>query len=339
MNILKKSLLVTSALLLSPFVLADCVPTSFVKHATMTARGNPNIELSGDIQKNQLLATITNFVLDRNSPIPVACSNDSSVWLRIVNAEDHFMSTPYGVIDGLPAFFVPSSYMQYAYVLIDNKTGLAFNNDVGQKVAVDGDTYDTPSVTLKIYAAVDNPNQNLEITGMGKVFGRVMFHTKAIGDQGYLIEVRSFTIGAPPVLCDLDPGSNDLRFVLAREPISAFDKIGATAGNQSANLSITCTGKMTARMQLTNNNLVADDQGLKAVITPEKDGQGANAQGIGFVISSGDKRINGDKATTLPQTLGKGTTQIPIKAQYYRYGNEVKAGKIEAFANFNLTFN
>lgn len=130
-----------------------------------------------------------------------------------------------------------------------------------------------------------------------------------------------------------------MSFNLASKSSGAFQKIGDVAGGEIQNLTLDCTGSTSANMKLNNANFIADLDGKKAVIKPVKDGQDGQALGIGFVLSNEGQRINNDEYVKLPAVLPKGITNIPMKAEYYRFGSEVQAGRVAATADFSLTFN
>ncbi len=79
--------------------------------------------------------------------------------------------------------------------------------------------------------------------------------------------------------------------------------------------------------------------GKESVIVPDDEGNN-NASGVGFVVTS---PMNNDAVLVNQEfvkiaDLQDGKTRVPLVAEYYRYGDSVKPGRLEANTQFILQF-
>lgn len=315
---------------------SGCVRAGNPAHMRMFA--NADIKLSGNIQKNQEIGRFQ-FTKDASGTANIAttCKPGSTIYaLAGAGEPTQGSARHYDDIDGMPAYYLPRSNNEYAYVLIDNESGLPFGNKQDYStIPIDTDKMLPRQATLILYATLDNPTfsmalGNIELGGL----------KPEVGDYttGYTYKFQTGSIDAAAVSCDIN-NPNNLSITLPHSPISAFNDIGDTHAKAGTQLGITCTGDMQAKisLRLDSNQVESDDYGQDTVIKNERE-SGDYAKGIGFVLSIDGERLIDDSWVDLPD-LGKGTVQIPIDAEYYRYGYETSAGKVQAIANFIVEFN
>lgn len=315
---------------------SGCVNMGSTAHVRMFAQAQ--IKLSGNVEKYQEIGRYS-FEEDAiGVPYIANCSPGATIYAVAGTGEPATKNAVYfDHIDGQPAFYLPRGNNEYAYVLIDNDTGLAFgNNQYYSTIPVNDDKMKSRQATVILYAAMDNPTLSVQLGNV--VLGGLRPEVSNEYRTGYTYMFKSGSIDAAPVSCDLDNPDN-LSITLPRSPVSAFNDIGDTHASESTDLRITCTGDMTAKMslRLDGDQVERDDYGHYTVIKNEREGD-EYAKGIGFVLSAHGDRLIDDEWVQLPN-LGHGTTHIPIEAKYYRYGNSTSAGKVQAIANFVVEFN
>ena len=321
-----------------------CVNNGGIKHGTMDSRGNV-INLSGVIKVNQEIGRFT-FVRDGGN-IPVAdCSPNSEVYAYATYSEGSgIKATYYMDIDGKPAYYiVPNGPAvkrdDYVYVLYDNKTGLPFRSQPGQEIPVDDDHLYPIDATVIVYSTKENPKEaDFRTQYLGSILVNRFNYgggTTAVGFS-YRLSVK---INSAPTSCSAE--NTNLVMNLPRISTSAFPKIGFPTEQAYAedHLKINCTGNVSAKIKLMANN-IASYEGQGSVIKADNEGGRDNAEGIGFVVSSplsNDTRLVNNQFVKLAD-LANGSTSVPLKAEYFRYGDDVKPGKVNASANFVLEFN
>lgn len=321
----------------------DCVNNGGIKHGTMDARGG-TIELKGMIKKNQEVARFT-FKRDGSDVAVADCPDGAEFYAYATYSEASGVIPSYYMdIDGRPAYYVvrkPNTGVDdYAYVLIENESGLSFRSQPGQEVPVNSPKLNTRDATVIIYATKDNPKSQRFTT---QYIGSILINrfnsgggTTAVGFSYRL----SVNIISAPTSCSAE--NTNLEMNLPKMPITAFSSIGFPRDNQYAedNLRINCTGNASAKIKLMAHNTTSYD-GQKTIIKPDNEGDSNNAKGVGFVVSSpssGDTVLINNQFVPLAD-LASGSNSVPLKAEYYRYGDEVKPGKVNASANFVLEFN
>jgi len=134
--------------------------------------------------------------------------------------------------------------------------------------------------------------------------------------------------------------ANNLTISLDKKPLSSFDAIGTTAGKAKTDLKIYCTGDMRAKISLKvdPNKIESDLTGRSSVVKNERENMASGATGIGFVVSTDSERLENGNSIELAN-LGVGAASIPIYAEYYRYGNKILSGEVQASAAFVIEFN
>ncbi|WP_311752347.1 fimbrial protein [Proteus columbae] len=321
----------------------DCVNNGGIKHGTMDARGG-TIELKGMIKKNQEVARFT-FKRDGSDVAVADCPDGAEFYAYATYSEASGVIPSYYMdIDGRPAYYVvrkPNTGVDdYAYVLIENESGLSFRSQPGQEVPVNSPKLNTRDATVIIYATKDNPKSQRFTT---QYIGSILINrfnsgggTTAVGFSYRL----SVNIISAPTSCSAE--NTNLEMNLPKMPITAFSSIGFPRDNQYAedNLRINCTGNASAKIKLMAHNTTSYD-GQKTIIKPDNEGDSNNAKGVGFVVSSpssGDTVLINNQFVPLAD-LTSGSNSVPLKAEYYRYGDDIKPGKLNATANFVLEFN
>lgn len=332
-----------SSLSFYSYAAPDCVNNGGIKHGTMDARGG-TIELKGMIKKNQEVARFT-FKRDGSDVAVADCPDGAEFYAYATYSEASGVIPSYYMdIDGRPAYYVvrkPNTGLDdYAYVLIENESGLSFRSQPGQEVPVNAPKLNTRDATVIVYATKDNPKSQRFTT---QYIGSILINrfnsgggTTAVGFSYRL----SVNIISAPTSCSAE--NTNLIMNLPRISTSAFPKIGFPTEQAYAedHLKINCTGNVSAKIKLMANNTTSYE-GQESVIKADNEGSQDNAKGIGFVVTSplsNDTRLVNNQFVKLAD-LTNGSTNVPLKAEYFRYGNEVKPGKVNASANFVLEFN
>lgn len=351
MNLIKNIFLMQTVLLcggIQQALAAGCNTPSTPKHMLMVAYAS-EIKMSGSISKYQ---EIGRFNFQKEAPgisYVASCEPGSTAYAYAgQGSPTERGSNSMGMIDGYPAFSLPRSYSggewHYAYVLIDDETGKPYGdkNSPSELYVNDGEFQDNKlrprSATVILYAGIDNPTAkvslaNIELGGLlpgppGKPFG-----------VGVTYKFNSGNIAPVSRSCSLE-NANNLIIDLPHSPISALPEIGSTHAKGKTELIVKCTGDMRATMTLNldNNQVLPDESGDDSVIRNKKENDSNGAKGIGFVVSTNEGTRLANHTSVFLKDLGDGTSYVPIYAEYYRYGNEVSAGKVEAIANFVIEF-
>ncbi|WP_139851518.1 fimbrial protein [Acinetobacter pullicarnis] len=352
-----KGLFIVTALFASNYALANC-SNSYGKPNTTKIEMNgmmPSYALTGPLKQGDLVTRVT-VDYKPSKTDKLKCTPDSQVLLKMQRA--NYAAVDYmGEVPVPHAYYIhkdargnskpddPSNDWIYTVQLPDGE--FFYNNQFGnhgREINVpESDDYGPKQLIISLYAGKDNPTTPLTFGSAGQV--SFMAHIQLNGwsstDSEGLIYSTTGTITPAPIvnICSLDVGSKNLTFNLPRTASSVFQKIGDVSGNVTENLTVDCSGEMIASMKLSNANFIQDMNGENTIIKPAKDGQDSQALGVGFVLSSDGQRINSEDFVKIPQVMGKGKTNIPIKAEYYRFGSDIKAGNVEATADFTVTFN
>lgn len=339
-TILMPTLLLCSAL---QQVFADgCTPlTGTGQHITMNTV-KQEIKLSGHIEKYQEIGRFT-FQQDGGSHV-ATCEPGATAYAyaskgtppsKGIDPADTY-------IDGMPAFNAQGSYnsgvYEYLYVLIDNATGKPYGVESNPSELVVGDSQLKPRpATVILYAGVDNPTKEVSLnSGVGSLLsGRV--GTSTSSGISYYFKQAKITPGGTS--CSLENAHN-MSIRLPRSPISALPEVGSTHAKEKDELRIKCTGDMRASISLNldNDQVLTDESGNDSVIRNKRERDQEGAKGIGFVVSTDDGIRLENRNSVFLKDLSDGMSYIPIYAEYYRYGKEVSAGKVEAIANFTIEF-
>lgn len=306
-----------------------------------------DIKLSGNISKHQEIGRF-NFSKDASGTTDhvADCGYGATIYAVAGSGEPPLPNARYFEhIDGHPTYIISNSYngdtgnYEYAYALIDNETGRPFGDrQYYSEIKVNDDKMRPRPATVILYAAVDNPTKTIWLNPSSSLGGLRPKINNPDARIGITYKFKSGSISPAPASCDLNNPDN-LTITLPRSPITAFKEIGDVHAKENTELSITCTGEMTGKilLNLSSHRAMQDDQGRYSVIKNEREG-GEHADGIGFVLSTNGRRISNGERIDLPN-LGKGITQIPIDAEYYRYGYKTSAGRVQAIANFVVEFN
>ncbi|EPG2135392.1 fimbrial protein [Providencia stuartii] len=308
-------------------------------HSAM--RAIVDIKLSGAIKKNDEIARYT-FVRESGRGGVAQCGPDSQVYAYATYGEGSgIIARYYGEIDGKPAYHVHAGGpVNIVYVLIESKSGLPFTNRPGQVLPVPEGALMPIDATVIFYAGKDNPTAtSFDNSVIGAILIKRFDPGGGSTKVGYTYRLKGKVTSAPT---SCEAKNTDLSFTLPRVPTTAFPSVGfpTTPSSVEEHINIVCTGNVSAKIKLIANN-TASYNGKDAVIKIDNEGQGNNASGIGFVVKS---PLNNDNVLVNQEfvklaDLEKGETRVPLKAEYYRYGNSVKAGKAEATAQFVLQFN
>ncbi|WP_335674114.1 fimbrial protein [Providencia stuartii] len=307
-------------------------------HSTM--RATIEVKLSGVIKQHDELGRF-NFERQGGRGGVAKCGVDAQVYGYATYGEGSgIYARYYGDINGQPAYHVHAGGpANIVYVLIDNRTGLVFRNRPGQEIPVPEGQLMPLDLTVILYAAKDNPQ---ETTFNNSVIGAVLIKRHSTGGGttrvGYTYELKGKVISAP-TSCTAQ--NTDLAFNLPRLPTTAFSSIGFPSESSAVeeNMNIVCTGNVSAKIKLQANKTESYD-GKESIIKIDNEGQGSNASGIGFVVKSplSEDTVLVNQQFVKLADLQKGETTVPLKAEYYRYGKNIKAGKAEATAQFVLQF-
>lgn len=321
------------------YALQDCLPGGNQKHSTMTSQ--VSLKLTGNIKQHQEVGRFT-FVREGGSGGVAECGPDAGIHGYTSYSEGSGIAAkPYGDIDGRPAYHIyPGGDRNFVYVLIDDDTGIPFRNTPGADVPVSQGPLLPLNLIVIIYAAKDNPD-TLNLSG-GAYIGTVLIQAFNSGggttSVGYSYRLKG-KIENAPASCNLE--NSNLEFSLPRAPTSAFSSVGFPDGTYTAedDLWISCNESVSANMKLVADNTEYYD-GKESVIKVDNEGEGNNAAGIGFTVKS---PMNNDEMLVNQEfikiaDLQEGRTRVPLIAEYYRYGDSIKAGKAEATAQFVLQF-
>lgn len=339
MKILFKIMVWLSSICMNAYAVAGCTEG----YQILMSSSVGNIQLSGDIKKNDLLATIDGFVNMYGNHNTIECTDNSTVYLMI-------QRTPGG---GAIAYDggIPNAYY-HSRSANPNSTSYNPENDYvytvsleddGTPFVVSGTPYPVsatkdfkPRVVIRVYAGQDNPSTNVSFTANNYELWAHMATVPVSWNNPGRTYTVSGRISAPKALCTLDNSSKNMTMILPPKPSSEFTQIGDVSGAVDQQISLTCTGDATATMKLTNTQLLSDGR-RHTVIVPETK-KPNQAEGIGFVLSHEGQRVANDDSIDIQTQIRNGTVSIPIRAEYFRYGNQIKAGNLEAYANLTITF-
>lgn len=312
-----------------------------INHGTMDARAG-TINLSGFIKKDQEVARLS-FTRDgRDTPV-ATCPDGAEAYAYATYGEGSgIYASYYGDIDGRPAYYFtrpPSSNNDYVYVLIEDRSGVSFRTQPGQEFPVMDSELNTRDATVIIYATKDNPGSvNYTKQHIGAILVDRFSSAGGTTKVGFTYQLTINLVSAP-TSCSAE--NTNLEMKLPAVPITAFSEMGFPDSNAYAedNLIINCSGNVSAKIKLMANNTTSYE-GQESVIKPDNEG-GRDAKGVGFVVTSplsDNTRLVNNQFVKLAD-LSSGTTSVPLKTEYFRYGNEVQTGSINATANFVLEFN
>jgi len=325
---------------------SGCTPSS-TRHTLMNAFAG-TIKVSGSVEKYQEIARF-NFQQDAPVPYIATCTDDATIYAYAGQGSPTTNGAiSIGNIDGQPAYILPNSFAgglyHYAYVLIDDLTGRPYGektNPTELKVN-DGDNQDNKmrprSATVILYANIDNPSKEVYLSNI-TLGGLLPDPLGATYGAGVTYMFKSGQIAPVTASCTLENAHN-LSIHLPGAPVSALPEIGSTHEKGKDELRIKCTGEMKASitLNLDNDQVTSDESGDDTVVKNQKENDRDGAKGIGFVVSTDDGKRLVNRSGVFLKELGDGTSYVPIYAEYYRYGHEVSAGKVEAIANFVVEF-
>ncbi|EKT54220.1 fimbrial protein [Providencia sneebia] len=320
------------------FAAQNCVENGRLKHSTMEAF--VDLKLSGFIKKNQELGRYT-FRRQGGQGGVAICDADSQVYAYTTYSESTVANSRYyGDINGHPAYHVmPRGNDNFAYVLIDNTTGQSFKVS-GQPLPVPEGDLMPIDATVILYAAIDNPKST---TFYSDIIGAILINPYQSGGGstriGYTYQLAGKVVSAP-TSCSLT--NTDLEFELPRISTTELPAIGSPTSNysKSNDLVIDCTGKVSAKIKLQAANTTSYN-GKESVIKTTNEGQNDNASGVGFIVKlpGNNNEVLVNQEFVRLADLDTGSTPVPLIAEYYRYNPEIKAGKLNAEANFVVQFN
>lgn len=305
-----------------------------------TLRATVSLNLTGAIKKNDELGRASFVRLWGNGGV-AQCGENAQVYGYTSYGEGSgIVARYYGEIDGRPAYHVHRGGSDsIVYVLIDDDSQESFRNKPGQALPVPKGPLLPINATIIFYAAKDNP----ESTYFNQsIVGTVLINRYSSGGgttrTGYTYELKG-AIESAPTSCSAE--NTDLEFNLPPLSTAAFSSIGfpSEASATEDNMRIICTGDMSASIKLLADN-TRSYQGKQSIITLDNEGESNHASGIGFTVKSPlshDTFLENNEFVKLAD-LKNGETDVPLIAEYYRYGDSITPGKAEATAQFVLQF-
>jgi type 1 fimbria pilin len=314
---------------------AECYNEGPPYAGTMWARAN--LELSGNIAADTYLGSF-DFERDGGTARVGVCPPGSTVALYTTHGESGgIRATFYKTIDGRPTYHLLNlGPRNYAYAIEELTTGI-FHESTGPLSPREGDLT-TPSARLHLYAAVDNPEN---IKANGATVGALLIRKYEPGytKVGFTYVLRLYATNTTS--CSVT--NQNLYIRLPDIPINNFPSTGFSQSQASAEdeITVNCSGPMSGTLRINANNGTTTHDGREIVLKTRNEGEGKNAAGFGFVLSA-PNNVNGylaDNETVSLGSLNQGDQSIPIKAEYYRHGDYIKAGEMEASASFVIEFN
>lgn len=272
----------------------------------------------------------------------VECKKDNIYYGRIFARRGQELIEKYKDIDGHPAWYLPLTDKQYAFTLINSESNDYYSDYNVITIQSNGE-FGNKNAVAYIYAAKDNP-KSINKSGVGvtlAIDSITKYGQEGEGSLFYYLPM-DFVIEEGPVMCTIEPDSEDIILDLPRISLAKFDDVGFPSQNVSAtkNININCTGEMSASFTLNATNVSQTNEG--SVIIPDDEGKNGHANGIGFVLSiDGDDGFisNGDKLQLKKREVGK--SSISLTSRYYRYNpndGELKSGVMSATSSFTLQF-
>ncbi|MEQ1967289.1 fimbrial protein [Xenorhabdus nematophila] len=154
--------------------------------------------------------------------------------------------------------------------------------------------------------------------------------------QEFPFTTGMITINAPS--CSVN--NSIIPVILGRIMATQLPRVGSTAAETRFNIPLTCEPKAKVYMilQATNQGTYDPKQGIINL----KIGSNSNdrAEGVGVQILDGDTNTPihiGEKIHYITTAIG-GLVNIPLKARYYRYSNDMKVGIANASATFTMSY-
>ncbi|AYA40638.1 fimbrial protein [Xenorhabdus nematophila] len=154
--------------------------------------------------------------------------------------------------------------------------------------------------------------------------------------QEFPFTTGMITINAPS--CSVN--NSIIPVILGRIMATQLPRVGSTAAETRFNIPLTCEPKAKVYMilQATNQGTYDPKQGIINL----KIGSNSNdrAEGVGVQILDGDTNTPihiGEKIHYITTAIG-GLVNIPLKARYYRYSNDIKVGIANATATFTMSY-
>lgn len=324
-------------LLIPAIASAKCINTANPKAATLKATAN--LTLSGNVKADQYLGSFT-FQRDGGTAPIAECEPGSEVYGYATYSESGGIRAQYYKdIDGRPTYYLSAYDTDYAYAIEDMDTGAPFSS-AGTAINYPQPYLYPLNVQVHLYTTTDHPEP---IVRWGSHIGALLvtrygdgIGTTAVGFHHIIaINVKTATtcqIENNNLVIHLDPVS------LSDFPERGYARSGAAGRDH---ISINCSGNMSAEIMVTGKHGTETLDGEDAILKIENEGQGNNAQGIGFVLSAPDQQdrvLINNKYVSLG-TMRSGRQSIPLEARYYRYGDWVKPGQASSTASFVIQFN
>ncbi|CEE93857.1 conserved exported hypothetical protein [Xenorhabdus nematophila str. Anatoliense] len=154
--------------------------------------------------------------------------------------------------------------------------------------------------------------------------------------QEFPFTTGMITINAPS--CSVN--NSIIPVILGRIMATQLPRVGSTAAETRFNIPLTCEPKAKVYMilQATNQGAYDPTQGIINL----KIGSNSNdrAEGVGVQILNGNTNTPihiGEKMHYVTTTT-RGAVNIPLKARYYRYSNDMKVGIANATATFTMSY-
>jgi type 1 fimbria pilin len=313
---------------------AECAPGG-INHGTMMA--DVVLDAPGNAKAGDYIGSIP-FYREYNVTTPVGdCEDGTEILLYAFSSPDGRKAKFFRNIDGRETFYIHLGDAHYAYAI--EWDGYAFSQS-GTKKPHSGLLNTPTGSVMHIYAAVDNPKPYRQWQGGDNAtyLGAIRL-TPTNQQRGFSFRGK-FDIKS---IASCEVTNQDLHINLDPIAIDNFPTIGLARQSKQAqdSLNIQCSGDMTATIRINGLYGSTSHQGKNAVFKTKGEGQGSNAAGFGFVLSS-PNYVEGYFSDNEAVSLGKITSNgasIPIQAEYFRYGENIRAGEMESAASFVIQFN
>lgn len=283
------------------------------------------------------------------------CTANSQVYITADNTNVSIgtLGGIYGIIENRTAFNLNSGYAFTVEEVSSGKAIPAFPSSLLATVANAG-KYVTPKIRVRIYAT------NEEYTYTNGTAINAHNVTYIINDANkqplendranviYKYRIKG-SIHPPGVYCQTESNGN-LAFNLPRVSVNSFPEKGFSddpSAIATDTLVLKCsggTGSVYMKTNYSDFEQITFKSGsfdvTGSVFKTKGEGSDNNAKGIGVVIGVGAdfyQILDATKNTFLTNAVTE-TKRIPLFAKYYRYGNEIAAGKISGAIDFTIEY-
>lgn len=169
-------------------------------------------------------------------------------------------------------------------------------------------------------------------TGNGNIKSGMMVRASAY-DQYYLFNYRMIGSKVTTVACSVTTPSVQVQF--GKIPKNKFTGVGSSPISKEFNITLNCDSF--ARVNLSMDGIKNTDVSDGSVLALTGQGNDGIASGIGVQLTYNETPIELNKETSLKDS-GGGLENFKFKAKYYQTKSKVTAGKANAIATFNITY-